>query len=133
MKKYINKHEIATGNLILFCGLPCSLKTYLSYRLSGRIGYGYIPTNSVGKIIERLTESNIGEIKIKRYQILAKVVKSAISLGANIIVDGSFPTSKARETLLNTDFHSYRNRHNRYLIIPPAVWHTIVFGKYYSF
>jgi len=37
------------------------------------------------------------------------------------------------EKLLNTDFHSYRNRHNRYLIIPPSVWHTIVFVKYYSF
>ena len=46
----------------------------------------------------------------------------------------SKPAEKEQlEEVFNTDFHSYRNRHNRYLIIPPSVWHTIVFVKYYSF
>lgn len=89
------------GYLILFCGLPGTLKTYISVRLSGRLGYGYLPTRSVGSIAQSSPINIFQETRQERYQALAKVAHAALQLGANIIVDGGFMTIEARDPILN--------------------------------
>lgn len=88
-------------SLIIFCGLPATLKTFLSVRLSGRLGFAYLPTRAVGSITIRTNNSTIYQNRLNRYSDLAKAVQSALSFGVNIIVDGGFPTSEARRVMLN--------------------------------
>ncbi len=89
------------NNTILFCGLPVSLKTYLSVRLSGRIGYAYIPTKAIGIISGKMDSNTLFQTRMDRYSDLAKVVQSVLNFGANLIVDGGFPTSESRNIILN--------------------------------
>ncbi|OFY48056.1 MAG: hypothetical protein A2W85_02495 [Bacteroidetes bacterium GWF2_41_31] len=90
-----------TKFLIVFCGLPATLKTYLSIRLSGRLGYAYIPTKAIGNITG-LTEANtLYQSRIDRYFDLKNIIDSAINFGANVVVDGGFPTSESRNIILN--------------------------------
>ena len=53
--------------LILFCGLPGTLKTYISIRLSGRLGYAYFPSKAMGDIAEETTGIVLQKRRIKRY------------------------------------------------------------------
>jgi ubiquinone/menaquinone biosynthesis C-methylase UbiE/predicted kinase len=88
-------------SIILFCGLPATLKTYLSVRLSGRLGYAYMPTKAIGSIYNYAGSSKLYQKRIDRYSVLAKAVQAAHSFGANIVVDGGFPTSVSRKIVLD--------------------------------
>lgn len=88
-------------NLILFCGLPATLKTYISFRLSGRLGFAYIPTNSIGRIVAGTSATLMQKSRRDRYFELGKVVNAVLDFGANVIVDGGFPTSESRSFVLN--------------------------------
>lgn len=87
--------------LILFCGLPGTLKTYLSVRLSGRLGYGYLPTRAVGEISRNNPPEILHAARQERYQMLARAALSALQLGANLVVDGGFMTKSSRALLLD--------------------------------
>lgn len=100
--KYLYQQCHEKGNVILFCGLPATLKTFLAVRLSGRLGYGYLPSRAMGKINHNNTAMFLQKSRIKRYQELAKVVHAAIEFGANVVVDGGFVTSVARNKVLET-------------------------------
>lgn len=90
-----------TNYLILFCGLPATLKTYLSVRLSGRLGYAYIPAKAIGNITGKTEANALYESRINRYSDLKNIIDAALNFGANLVVDGGFPTSKSRNIILN--------------------------------
>ncbi len=89
------------GKAIIFCGLPATLKTYLSIRLAGRIGFAYIPTQAIGDIAAKTSAKTLYKARLSRYGDLAELVNSALKLGANLVVDGGFPTLEARKIILD--------------------------------
>jgi ubiquinone/menaquinone biosynthesis C-methylase UbiE/predicted kinase len=96
-----------TNTLIIFCGLPATLKTYLSVRLSGRLGYAYIPTSAIGNITHKTEANALYKNRIDRYIGLKKIVDSALNFGANLVIDGGFPTSESRSIILNNTNPDY--------------------------
>jgi ubiquinone/menaquinone biosynthesis C-methylase UbiE/predicted kinase len=93
-----NNHS---GHLILFCGLPGTFKTFLASRVSGRIGYGYLPTRSVGEITHDINPETLRQERQNRYEMVARAGLAALELGANIIVDGGFMSRESRAPLLD--------------------------------
>jgi len=89
------------NHAILFCGLPATLKTYLSVRLSGRLGYAYIPTKAMGSISGNMDNNTLLQNRMDRYSNLAIVVQSVFSFSANLVIDGGFPTSESRNIVLS--------------------------------
>jgi ubiquinone/menaquinone biosynthesis C-methylase UbiE/predicted kinase len=96
-----NQPDNCAGQLILFCGLPGTLKTYLSARVSGRLGYGYLPTRSVGEIRQNSGPEVLKKERQTRYETVARAALAALKLGANIIVDGGFMSRESRAPLLD--------------------------------
>ncbi len=101
MTEHLKGFQNQSSQLILFCGLPGTLKTYLSVRVSGRLGYGYLPTRSVGEI-NSSSEAGLKEARQKRYEALAQAALAALRLGASLVVDGGFMTKGSRAPLLNS-------------------------------
>lgn len=89
------------ANLVLFCGLPGTLKTFLSVRLSGRLGYGYLPTRAVGEIPRDCPADALRQVRQQRYKSLAAAAHAALKLGANVIIDGGFTTVATRSPVLD--------------------------------
>jgi ubiquinone/menaquinone biosynthesis C-methylase UbiE len=73
----------------------------LSVRVAGRLGYGYLPTRSVGEISRNSSPEILREARQERYQTLARAALSALQLGANLVVDGGFMTRRSRAQLLD--------------------------------
>lgn len=70
-------------------------------QLSGRLGYAYIPTKAIGNIIGKTEANTLYKNRIDRYFDLKNIVDSALNFGANLVVDGGFPTSESRNIILN--------------------------------
>ena len=89
-----------SSKIIVFCGLPGSLKTYISYRLSKFTGFAYIPTSAFGIIDEFNDNLDLYEKRKLRYLKLDKLTKFMSTLGANLILDGGFYTKELRTDVL---------------------------------
>ncbi len=88
------------GYVILFCGLPGTLKTFISTRLASRLGFCYIPTRAIGEIPPFEKVALLNKKRYERYQKIGHILKAATQLKANIIVDGGFPTYESRKIAL---------------------------------
>lgn len=86
---------------IIFCGLPATLKTFLSVRLSGRIGYAYLPTKAIRSVLGKTDGNVLYQDRLDRYSDLSKIVHSILGFGADVVVDGGFPTSESKKIILN--------------------------------
>lgn len=87
------------GWAILFCGVPGTLKTFLASRLSGKLGFGYLPTRLAGGIPTGLDPRRLTKLRRERYLRVAEPARGLVELGATIVIDGGFTTSAARQII----------------------------------
>lgn len=88
------------GTVVLFCGLAGTLKTFLASRMCARLGWVYLPTRAVGAVDEYASSRTLLVQRTERYERCARIVLVLVEMGANIIVDGSYPTRLARHCIL---------------------------------
>jgi ubiquinone/menaquinone biosynthesis C-methylase UbiE/predicted kinase len=82
--------------LVLFCGLPGTLKTYLSRRVSEGIGSIYLPTQAAGVLAAGLEVGELQALRYARYERISRIVFALIGMGAQVVVDGGFLSSASR-------------------------------------
>ncbi|HDZ69298.1 MAG TPA: methyltransferase domain-containing protein [Phycisphaerales bacterium] len=82
--------------LVLFCGLPGTLKTYLSRRVSEGIGSTYLTTQAAGVLAAGLEAGELQALRYARYERISRIVFALIDMGAQVVVDGGFLSSASR-------------------------------------
>jgi ubiquinone/menaquinone biosynthesis C-methylase UbiE/predicted kinase len=88
------------SSILLFCGLPGTLKTFLATRLSARLGWVYLPTRAVGPLSSDLSGGDLAAERAQRYTRAAEISAFLVSLGTNVIADGGYPTRQSRRSVL---------------------------------
>src|SRR5436305_11217887 len=89
------------ARVLIFCGLPGTLKTFLACRVAARMGYGYIPSRAGGPLAPALSAQLLEDERMRRYVRVGEIVETLLTLGASVVVDGGFQTSAARGLLLS--------------------------------
>lgn len=89
------------GTLVVFCGLPGTLKTYLSRHLQAEFGWAYFPTSAFGSLSTTLSPERQMEVRRRRYGLLADALRGLGRLGASCVVDGGFLNSQDRRLLFD--------------------------------
>ena len=75
--------------LILFSGLPGSLKTFLSSRLAPKLGALWLPTFSLG-VVHSPSEGTIQSQREIRYKKCIETLRMLSGMRASVVVDGGF-------------------------------------------
>ncbi len=88
--------EPVPGTLLIFCGLPGTLKTFLSARVAATLGLVYMPTRAVGEIEAGLASADLNAARQRRYARLGSLVGALVASGVSVVADGGFPTVAAR-------------------------------------
>lgn len=82
--------------IVLFSGVPGTLKTSLAGRVAVRLGYAYLPTRAAGSIPTGLPPSVRSQRQSERYTKLGEMARLLSDAGADVVVDGSFTTKASR-------------------------------------
>ncbi len=76
--------------LVLFTGLPGTLKTYISCRFSQRLGCMWLPSFAFGNIKEPENENSLQILRTTRYYRCIDTLKTLSLLSARVVMDGGF-------------------------------------------
>lgn len=77
---------------ILVCGLPGTLKTYLSARVAHRLGALCLPTVALAKV--DVASVQLDQQRVARYQKCVEALRHTAALGARVVVDGGFASAE---------------------------------------
>ena len=85
---------VRRGRIVVFCGLPGTLKSFLAARVAEKLGFCYLPTAAVGALSSEDAfggGEGLASRRRERYNRVAEVVAQLAAGGADVVVDGGFP------------------------------------------
>ena len=88
--------------LILFSGLPGTLKTFVSNRMAQRLGCVWLPTVALGGIQHRESDELLSELRSVRYAHCVDALRALSQLAARVVVDGGFASAEHKRFVFST-------------------------------
>lgn len=85
---------------IIICGLPGTLKTFLSSRIAHRLGAVWLPTSALGSITTEPGQ-DLENKRIDRYNQCVESLKLLGRMRARVVVDGGFQDVKMKKHLFS--------------------------------
>ncbi len=88
--------------LVLFSGLPGTLKTYISSRFAQRLGCLWLPTFAFGNIKDPENKNSLQISRSTRYSHCIEAMQTLSLMSARVVVDGGFMDAKLqRQVFVN--------------------------------
>ncbi len=79
---------------VLVCGLPGTLKTFLSARIAHRLGALWLPTVSLAAVTVDTTE--LASQRMARYRLCLDALRLTAGIGARVVVEGGFSSTELK-------------------------------------